>query len=110
MGKKILYTSFEDTESIIETFLSSDEMKKAIKRKTLYNFWDKVVDAKFKDKSKPYSMMGGGVMVIACANSVVAQELTLRKFQIMEKFKPYLSSLNMNIKDMRFDIKKWEEL
>jgi hypothetical protein len=51
--------------------------------------------------------MGSGVMVIACENAIVAQELMLMKFQLLEKFKPYLKSLKMNVSDLRFDSKKW---
>lgn len=107
-NKKILYTNFETSESIVENLLSSPEMKKAIMRKNLYKFWDKVVGKKFSENSKPYSMMGSGVMVIACANSAVAQELMLQKFQILQKFNPYLKSLKIQIKDLKFDVKKWE--
>ncbi len=53
-------------------------------------------------------MMPGGVMVIACENSIVAQELSLRKITLLTKFQPYLQSLNMSVKDLRFDPKKWE--
>ena len=45
----------------------------------LYKFWGKIVGEKFAKRSKPYSMMSGGVMVVACENAIVAQELTLRK-------------------------------
>ena len=77
-------------------------------RSNLYKFWTKAAGAKFAQKSKPYSMMGGGVMVIACENSIVAQELMLKKTQILIKFKPYLDSLKMNVTDLKFDAKKWE--
>lgn len=106
--KKILYTDFEGIESIIDSMLSSTELKKAVTRNNLYKFWEKIVGKKFSEKSKPYSMMGGGVLVVACANSMVAQELMLQKTQILEKFKPYLKSLHMNVKDIKFDPKKWE--
>lgn len=109
MAKKVLYTDFEDSQSIIEKMLSSSEIQKAVTRNNLYKFWAKVVGKKFSDKSKPYSMMGGGVFVVACANSSVAQELMLQKFQILEKFKPYLKSLKLNVKDIKFDPKKWDE-
>ena len=108
-SKKILYTDFETTESLIESMLQSPEMKKALMRNNLYKFWNKAAGKKFSEKSKPYSMMSGGVMVVACENAAVAQELTLQKFQIMEKFKPYAKSLKLNLKDIRFDVKKWEK-
>lgn len=110
MGKKSIYTNFEDTESIIAGMLSSKELKRAVTRNNLYKFWGKIVGKKFSEKSKPYSMVGGGVMIIACANSAVAQELMLQKTQILEKFKPYLKSLHMSVKDIKFDPKKWSEV
>lgn len=108
MGKKILYTDFEDIGSIIDKMMESPELKKAVTRSNLYKFWSKIVGKKFAEKSRPYSMMGGGVLIIACANSSIAQELMLQKPQILEKFQPYLKSLRLSVKDMKFDCKKWE--
>ena len=105
--KKVLYTDFVTSESLIEEMLGNKEIKKAVTRSNLYKFWKKIAGEKFADKSKPYSMMGGGVMVVACQNAIVAQELTLRKSQLMIKFEPYLKSLKMNVKELRFDPKKW---
>ena len=107
--KKVLYTDFVTTETLVEElFGSNKEIKKAIPRSNLYKFWTKAAGEKFAKRSKPYSMIGGGVMVIACENAVVAQELTLRKTQILVKLEPYLKSLKMNVKDLRFDPKRWE--
>ena len=106
MKKKILYTDFEDAGSLIEKMLSSKELKKAITRNNLYKFWNKIVDKKLSDKSKPFGMLGGGVLVIACKNSMVAQELMFQKIQILEKFQPFLKSLHMKVTDIKFDCKK----
>lgn len=106
--KKVLYTDFVTTESLVEVLLEKIEIKKAITRNNLYKFWEKIAGSKFAQKSKPYSMMGGGVMVIACENAIIAQELTLRKTQLLVKFEPYLKSLKLNVKDLRFDPKRWE--
>lgn len=107
MTKKILYTDFEGMESIIENMLSSKELKKAVTRNNMYKFWAKIVGKKFSEKSKPYSMAGNGVLVIACENSAVAQELMFQKAQILKDFQPYLKSLHMSVKDIKFDCKKW---
>lgn len=107
MTKKILYTDFEDTESIIQSMLSSKELKKAVTRNNLYKFWSKIAGKKFCDKSKPYSMVGNGVLIVACESSVVAQELLLQKRQILESFQPYLKSLHLSVRDIKFDCKKW---
>lgn len=105
--KKILYTDFVSTEELMAEFLNKKEIKKAITRSNLYKFWAKAAGTKFAQKSKPYSMLGGGIMVIACENPVVAQELMLKKTQLLVKLKPYLESLKMHVKDLRFDTKKW---
>ena len=105
--EKVLYTDFVGTDSIIEKMLEQKEIKKAITRNNLYRFWGKVAGAKFAQKSRPYSMLPGGIMVIACENGIVAQELMLKKTQLLVKFKPYLESLKLKVTDFRFDPKKW---
>ena len=106
--KKILYTDFVSTEELVSELMENREIKKAITRSNLYKFWGKVAGAKFAQKSKPYSMLAGGVMVVACETPTVAQELMLKKTQLLVKLKPYVSSLKMNVKDLRFDPKKWQ--
>ena len=107
--KKILYTDFVTTESLVEELLEKKEIKKAITRSNLYKFWEKIAGTKFGKKSKPYSMLPGGIMLIARENAIVAQELTLRKTQLLVKFEPYLKSLKITVKDLRFDPKKWDD-
>ena len=105
---KVLYTDFENVDSIISSMMDNPQIKKAVTRTNLFSCWEKVLPEKFRSKSRPFSMMPGGVMVIACENSIVAQELSLRKIPLLTKFQPYLQSLNMSVKDLRFDPKKWE--
>lgn len=102
-----MYTDFEGVDSVIAELLNNKDIKKAVTRSNLYKFWKSIVGEKFGEKSKPYSMIGGGVMVIACANNVVAQELLYQKTMIIKKFTPYLKSLKINLKDIKFDPKKW---
>lgn len=105
--KKILYTDFIAADDIIAQMLDNKDIKKALTRNNLYKFWSKIAGEKFAKKSKPYSMMGNGVMIIACENAVVAQELMLKKTQLLVKFKPYLDSLKFKVKDLKFDAKRW---
>ena len=97
MGK-VLYTDFEGIDSVIDSMME---------RTTLFNFWEKILPDKFKGKSRPFSMLPKGVMVIACENPVVAQELSLYKVILMKKFEPYLKTLQMKVCDLKFDPKKW---
>ncbi len=106
MGK-VLYTDFESIDTLIESMMDNPQLKKAVARTTLYKFWDSILPQKFKHRSKPYSMLPGGVMVIACETPVVAQELSLHKILLIKKFEPYMKSLKMRVTDFKFDSKKW---
>ncbi len=107
--KKVLYTNFEGIDTVIADLMENKDIKKAVTRSNLYKFWKKIVGEKFAEKSKPFSMIGGGTMVIACENTVVAQELTFIKLQLLKNFAPYLKSLKITLKDLKFDPKKWTD-
>ncbi|MBQ7126940.1 DUF721 domain-containing protein [bacterium] len=104
---KVLYTDFEPVDDILSAFMTNPNLKKAIAKTTLYNFWDGILPEKYKKMSKPFGMLPGKIMVIACKNPIVAQELTLRKSMLLAKFQPYLNKLNLNVEDFKFDAKKW---
>ena len=104
--KKILYTKFQNIEDIIADLAKHAAIRKALTRANLCKFWKKVAGEKFAEQSKPYSMMKGSIMVIACKTPTVAQELMLRKTQLLVKFKPYVESLDMRLTDLKFDAKK----
>lgn len=105
--KKILYTNFKNIDELISKLGEQPEFKRAIKRSNLYKFWAKAAGEKFSKHSKPYSMIKGNIMVIACETPAVAQELMLRKSELLTKLKPYVESLKMNVADLKFDSKKW---
>ncbi len=110
MAKKVLYTNFEGVDEIVSQLLADNNvLKKAITRNNLFKFWKRIVGEKFQNNSRPYSMTSGQVMVVACKNSAVAQELMLRKTKILKDFEPYLTSLKIKVKDLRFDVKRWVE-
>ena len=107
MGK-ILYTDFEGVDDVISSMMDNPILKKALTRTNLYNFWDKILPEKFKKRSRPFSMLPGGVMVVACENPVIAQELALHKIMLLKKFEPYAKTLKIRVTDFKFDPKKWE--
>ena len=106
---KVLYTDFEGIETIISSMMDNPQLKKAITKTNLFKFWESILPEKFKNKSKPFSMLPGGIMTVACKNPVVAQELSLHKIMLIKKFEPYAKSMNMKVVDLRFDPKRWSE-
>lgn len=109
MTKKVLYTDFDGIDNVISKILEDKDFKKAMTKSNLFKFWKKVVGEKFAKNSKPYAMTTKSVMIIACKTSIVAQELLLRKTKIIKDLEPYLKSLKLTVKDLRFDAKRWIE-
>ncbi len=105
---KVLYTDFEGVDDIIGAMMDNPQLKKALTRTNMYKFWDSILPEKFKGKSRPYGMLPGGIMTVACQNPVVAQELSLHKIILVKKFEPYAKSLKMRVLDLKFDPKRWE--
>lgn len=108
--EKIRYVKIKYMDDIIEDLMKNAAIRKAITRANLCKFWGKVAGEKFAQHSRPYSMIKGSIMVIACETPTVAQELMLRKTQLLVKFKPYVESLKIKLTDLRFDSKKWVDL
>ena len=108
MGK-VLYTDFVGMDEYVGSLMDNPHYQKAMTRTNMYKFWDGILPEKYRGKSKPFSMLPGGVMTVACQNPVVAQELSLYKVMLIKKFEPYAKSLKMRVQDMRFDPKKWIE-
>lgn len=108
MGK-VLYTDFEGVDDVISSMMDNPQLKKAISRTNMYKFWDSILPEKLRGKSKPFSMLPGGIMTVACKNPIIAQELSLHKVMLIKKFEPYAKSVNMRISDLRFDPKRWSD-
>lgn len=109
MTEKILYTDFTGIDEIVSELLERKDFKRAMTRTNLCKFWGTIAGKKFADKSKPWGMLSGNVMVIACENNIVAQELLLAKSHLLQKFQPYLKSLKITVTDLKFDAKKWQK-
>ena len=45
--------------------------------------------------------------MVSVVNSVVVQEMSLYKADILKKMEPYAKGLNFTINDIRFDYKNW---
>ena len=97
--KKILYTKFQNMDELLAQMAKDKELSRAITRNNLYKFWVKAAGEKFAQNSKPYSMIKGSIMVVACKSPIVAQELMLRKTQILEKLKPLCIELDKKAND-----------
>ncbi len=107
--KKILYSEFNNIGSVLDSVIKNSDLQYGIKKSTLTKFWDKIVGKKFENYSRPTSLNRNGLLTVACANSMVTNELTMFKQDILKKLEPYSKSLDLKIEDIVFSHKIWTE-
>ena len=67
---------------------------------------ENIVGKRFVKISIPYNLKGT-TLLVSVVNSVVVQEMSLYKADILKKMEPYAKGLNFTINDIRFDYKNW---
>lgn len=99
--------------TVLDSFLQKEGkgLQNAMKKSTLFKFWDKVVGKKFENSSKPISLatkVDKTVLTVACESASVTSELMLYKKQLIEKFNVFANPLGFEIDDMIFSHKIWQ--
>lgn len=94
---------------ILDNNLQDKQFKHILKVSTFFSFWSNIVGRKFEKKSKPYSIKSGKLYV-TCENTVVVQELSMFKTEVLKKLSPYARGLEIEIEDIVFNYKNWFEL
>ena len=80
-----------------------------VKHSTIFSFWGEIVGKKFEKYTKPYAIKNSKIYVSTKSPALI-QELTLFKTKILEKIKTYSSPLEIEIKDIVFNYKNFDEL
>ena len=74
----------------------------------LQKIWIEAAGKKFALISKIYDIIKDDRVIIACKDSVIANELYLKKDKILQKMEEKAAKLGIKIKDVEFSYKKWE--
>lgn len=88
--------------------INSKDITKVAKYSTIFSFWAEIVGKKFESISRPYSIKGAKLFVMA-KSPVVIQELTLFKTALLKKINSYSLPLGIEIKDIVFDYKNFDK-
>ena len=76
--------------SVMDSLLQNPVIRSGMKKSTLFKFWDKVVGKKFEGRTKISSLNNMGnknILVVACENAVVTNELMMYKSKLLQKIK-----------------------
>jgi len=106
---KINYLEMSDIRDIIDEFKQNQNFEGAIKQNTFFNFWGKIVGKKFANNSKCVKLNSDGILTVACKNSFISNELMMFKDEILRKSNIYANPLDIEIKDITFSHKIWQE-
>ncbi len=107
MKKNIRYSDFEQIGCTLDSIVASSSLAGKIKKYNLSKVWGQVVGKRFEQRSYPVALVNK-ILKVACENAGVTSELVMSKRLIMQKLIPISKSLGMNIEDVMFSHKIWE--
>lgn len=110
---KNMNSNFNSLNDILGGVVQKLGIDRGMQQITFLNFWPQVVGPRFSDKTKAISVSKKGhanILVVAVASSALAQELNMFKLDILKKLYPIAKSLDLDIKDIVFNFKIWEEV
>ncbi|MBE7706679.1 MAG: DUF721 domain-containing protein [Cyanobacteria bacterium SIG30] len=91
------------------TFQGGAEYSNTSKTAVFFSFWPDIVGSKFSSFSKPYSLKSNKLFVV-CKNSFVSQEISMYKKDILKKTSVYAKGIGLEINDIVFSYKNWNDL
>lgn len=105
------YSEFTKLADILNESVLADKgygqtFDKYISCAKLFEHWVDVVGKRFEKISLPYDIKGT-TLFVSVMSSVVVQELSLYKKDILKKLEPFAHDVNYTIEDIRFDYKNW---
>ena len=103
----------ESLKTVIDDLSKKLGMEKALKEKAFIDLWPQIVGARFENNSKAYTIIHKNkqnILVVATSSSVVSQELSMFKSEIIKKIYKYANNFDLKINDIIFNTKIWGEL
>ena len=88
---------------------AGDIYEKQQKNEELSNCWNEIIGEKISKMTKLYEISADNILTIICSDSYVANELFNNKEKIIEYMMEKANKLGINIKDIKFNYKKWKE-
>ena len=98
---------FDSIASLLDGVSTAFNFNEIRKRTQFLALWKQACGKKFENNSKAYELRGS-TLVVACQNSYVAQELSMYKRELIKKINTLALNLKIEVKDLIFSYKIWE--
>lgn len=105
MAKGRKKSSFTNLSDILGPLVSNIKLDQRLREHSLFSLWPYIVGENLSRLSRPIFFDHAGVMVIACSDASCAQELSLKKMQIVDQLKRAGRGMNVKVTGVRFDMK-----
>lgn len=102
--------NFTNLSSVLSKVVNKYGIDKRLREHTFMNMWPHVVGEPWTSLSKPIFFDYERNLVVAVRDSSVAQELSLRKSDILANLRKMARSVGIQIKGVRFDIKSYAQI
>lgn len=100
---------FESLQSVIKDLQFNYDESKFETDEKLAGYWIETVGNKISQFSKVLDFSADNILTIVCSDSFVANELYLEKDKLTKLMNKKTKNLGIEIKDIRFNYKKWKE-
>ena len=107
--KKINYSNFEMLEDVIKAMDFKYSYESAKTKEILSDCWEKTIGKKIAKLSIVYDFSSENMLTVICSDSFVANELYFKKDKIVSIMNKKIEETGIEIKDIKFDYKKWKE-
>ena len=107
--KKLNNSNFELIEDVIKDldFNYNPDNEKILEE--INKYWCSVVGEKICTFSKIVNISENKILTVSCSDSFVANELYFEKEKILNYMNKNAQNLGIEIKDIKFNYKKWKE-
>ena len=107
--KKLSNSNFVLLQDIFKELNINYDEAAADNSEKLSQYWEETVGEKISKFSKVLELTSNNVLIIVCSDSYAANELYYVKTKLLENMNEKVKKLGIEIKDIKFDYKKWEK-
>lgn len=107
--KEIINSKLSSLAKKINEVKATINIEAGLKRTSFFEAVKNAFGKKFKDKVKPLCLKKDGLLIIACKNSNVTNELFMLRDDVLNKIQNIAKPLDITISDVIFSHKYWQK-
>lgn len=106
---KLNNSDFELLREVFKEIRLDDENSDLEAKEELFNSWEEIIGSNISKLSRIQELSADDILIIACADSFVANELYFEKDKILTLIREKSEKLGIKIEDIKFNYKIWKE-